>query len=56
MTLQEFADLVGQMRQAQRDYFRTRKPETLNAAKSLERKVDQACKDLADCDQGRLFE
>ena len=38
--LEEFVDLVRQMRAAQDDYFATRRPGSLKDAKRLERKVD----------------
>jgi len=44
VTIETFADLVRQMRQAQSNYFRNRTTETLNAAKVLERQVDDAVK------------
>lgn len=37
-----YAKLVGQMRQAQRDYFRTRDKNTLARSKKLEEQVDRA--------------
>lgn len=39
-----FAELVKAMREAQRDYFRTRAREALLEAKSLEMQVDAAVK------------
>ncbi len=38
--LNDFEQLVLNMRQAQREYFHTRSPEGLNRAKQLERQVD----------------
>lgn len=40
MNPKEFFDLVSQMRQAQRDYFKTRAPQSLQESKRLERLVD----------------
>ena len=36
-----FMSLVKQMREAQREYFRTRSRESLQASKALERRVDE---------------
>ena len=36
----DFEELVKEMRALQKAYFRTRSPETLQAAKRLEREVD----------------
>ena len=38
--LNAFEQLVLDMRQAQREYFRIRSPEVLNRAKNLEKQVD----------------
>lgn len=40
MTVGEFANLVGEMRDAQKKYFRTRSKEALEASKRLEERVD----------------
>lgn len=48
MTLDQFARLVADMREAQREYFRTRSSTALDRSKRLERQVDQAIKDHAD--------
>lgn len=40
MTTGEFADLVQNMRIAQKDYFRTRSQTSLEKSKELEKKVD----------------
>lgn len=40
--IQALARLVREMREAQRDYFRTRSREALQVSKSLEAKVDRA--------------
>jgi hypothetical protein len=42
MTLTDLANLVADMRIAQKEYFRTRSGDVLEHSKSLERKVDQA--------------
>ena len=54
MDLKDFVKLVARMRQAQRDYFRSRDPAVLEESKALEREVDKAVKELAD-DRPRLF-
>ena len=41
-----FVRLVSEMRAAQREYFRTRSASTLNVSKWLERRVDQAIRDM----------
>ena len=40
MDYQEFTELVRDMRQAQRQYFKTRNPEILEKSKQLEKAVD----------------
>ena len=40
MTLQDLADLVRDMRAAQRRYFRNREPADLQASRKLESRVD----------------
>jgi spermidine synthase len=42
MTLIELAELVQQMRNAQKEYFRTRSGSALDNAKRLEKRVDEA--------------
>lgn len=44
MTLHEFATLVGEMRDAQRDYFKGRTKEALIRSKEREKEVDCAVK------------
>jgi hypothetical protein len=57
MTIESFADLVRQMRKAQSNYFRNRTTETLDDAKALERKVDDAIKVIfPDPSKPNLFE
>lgn len=41
MTTGEFADLVQEMRTAQKTYFKTRSKESLDKSKYLEAKVDK---------------
>ena len=40
MTAKEFFDLVAEMREKQKEYFRTRSSSVLTESKALERKVD----------------
>jgi len=42
MTYDEFIKLAHDMRLAQKEYFKTRKPSQLNAARDYERRVDTA--------------
>jgi len=44
----EFIELVKQMRDAQKRYFRDRDGEALSIAKELERRVDHCVKRLQD--------
>lgn len=59
MTYIEFAKLVYQMRQAQRDYFRFRTRSAMERAKDLEHQVDRAALQILGDDiafeQGILF-
>jgi|TARA_Y100000296_G_scaffold33048_1_gene38269 hypothetical protein len=55
MKLEEFAALVNKMRQAQKEYFRTRSLSAIDSAKKLEREVDKALAHIND-KQGDLFE
>lgn len=48
MTTESLAKLGQQMRQAQRQYFRTRSPVCLEESKSLEKRFDQACKEALE--------
>lgn len=50
--MKAFIDLVNRMRSQQRDYFRTRSPESLARSKELEKAVD---KWLEEIDQLKLF-
>ena len=40
MTAKDFFDLVSEMRDRQKEYFRTRSTSVLNESKALERRVD----------------
>lgn len=42
MTLRDLADLVADMRRAQKEYFRTRSLSALGTSKCLEQRVDKA--------------
>jgi hypothetical protein len=44
--LDELVDLVAAMREAQRDYFKTRSPSSLESAKFKERAVDMRIAEL----------
>lgn len=46
MTHEAFVALVREMRQCQKDYFKTRDFNILNASKRLEKQVDEAIKDF----------
>lgn len=54
MTIHELAELVGRMRHAQKEYFRTKSQAAISEAKRLERKVDQALVEIAQ-KQRELF-
>jgi len=41
MTTGDFADLVKKMRDAQKEYFKTRSSDSLHRSKDYERKVDE---------------
>jgi hypothetical protein len=45
-TVGEFVNLVAQMRDAQKQYFRSRGSSELNVSKALEKKVDDEIKDF----------
>lgn len=53
--LPEFVALVRSMREAQRDYFKTRSGEALSRSKELERKVDAALRAAAEAEKPNLF-
>lgn len=46
MTIRQFASLVAEMRNAQREFYRTRSATSLEIAKRLERRVDETLRDL----------
>ena len=41
MTTGQFADIVLEMRKAQKEYFKYRSPEALTRSKQLEKQVDE---------------
>lgn len=45
MDVRELAALVSDMRQAQKEYFRTRDSSVLDSCRLLERKVDRVCEE-----------
>lgn len=55
MTLTELAELVANMRHAQKEYFRTRSDSALEESKRLEKRVDDACREILD-GQRKLFQ
>lgn len=55
ITLEEFAELVKQMRHNQRRYFAQRRPEILATCKKLESEVDAVIAKMFD-KQLRIFE
>ncbi|WP_347288253.1 hypothetical protein [uncultured Alistipes sp.] len=66
MTPKQFFDKVVELRQAQREYFRTRLPDTLRKSKAIEAEIDKEIKRVqqieaerakaaADRLQGSLF-
>lgn len=55
ITLEEFAELVKQMRHNQRRYFAQRRPEILATCKKLESEVDAVIAKIFD-KQLRIFE
>lgn len=55
MTVGVFADIVTQMRVAQRAYFRTRGAKELARARDLERMVDDALSKRAESKRGTQF-
>lgn len=48
MTAEELIELAREMRQTQRQYFKARTIDLLNASKELERKFDLALKEYDD--------
>lgn len=59
MTAKEFFDLVAEMREKQKEYFRTRSSSVLSESKTLERRVDDEIKQvkqiLTEKQEQRLF-
>lgn len=51
MITKEFYALVERMRNAQKEYFRTRDKSALSASKQLEREVDEAIKKANEKEQ-----
>ena len=54
ITINEFAELVKQMRHNQRRYFAQRRPEILETCKKLEKEVDAIVAKITDT-QMKLF-
>ena len=54
MTITELANLVAEMRHAQKGYFRTKSDYALDESKRLERRVDEACREVLE-GQKRMF-
>lgn len=54
ITLEEFAELIRQLRHNQRRYFAQRRPEILETCKRLEREVDAIVAKITD-KQMRMF-
>jgi len=48
----DFEQLVQEMRETQKEYFRTRDANVLNKARDLESKVDKALKDIEEKEMG----
>jgi hypothetical protein len=60
MTTGQFADLVLEMRKAQKEYFKYRSPEALTRSKQLEKQVDEILENRQKrshnpAEQGTLF-
>lgn len=53
--LKSLIELVAQMRDRQREYFKTRSQDALDAARKLERAVDKRLAELSESDQRKLF-
>lgn len=54
MTPKEFFDLVSDMREKQKAYFRMRCTDNLNAAKRVEREVDAEIARVRGIEQARI--
>jgi hypothetical protein len=50
-TMKEFIELVREMRNAQKEYFKTRSKDVLNRSKELERKVDAELQSINNTQQ-----
>jgi hypothetical protein len=50
-TMKEFIELVREMRNAQKEYFKTRSKDALNRSKELERKVDNYLQSINNTQQ-----
>jgi hypothetical protein len=50
-TMKEFIELVREMRNAQKEYFKTRTKDALNRSKELERKVDAELQSINNTQQ-----
>jgi hypothetical protein len=48
VTVTELANLVAEMRRAQKEYFRTRSSGALDKSKALEKQVDAAVKECLE--------
>ena len=60
MTTGQFADIVLEMRKAQKEYFKYRSPEALTRSKQLEKQVDEILENRKKrkentAEQGTLF-
>jgi len=55
MNAKDFFTLVADMRQQQRDYFRTRNPRTLAESKRLEKLVDAEINRVHESISGRVL-
>ena len=51
MEFSAFVILVGEMREAQKAYFRTRSTEYLNKSKTLERQVDEEIRNIENAER-----
>ena len=49
--MKEFIELVREMRNAQKEYFKTRSKDVLNRSKELERKVDTELQSINNTQQ-----
>lgn len=49
--MKEFIELVREMRNAQKEYFKTRSKDVLNLSKELERKVDAELQSINNTQQ-----